>query len=134
MKLTIDSSVLVAAFVKSELRSDSAYALIQNIIENHHEVIIPITVLIESILAISRRANKKLALETQEFILSLPNIKLVEIDFDMALDVIGLGRKTGLKGMDAIVVHVANEFQAQLATLDREMSEKKISGVQVYSF
>ena len=46
MTLTIDSSVFVAAFVDSETDSRLAYDLIEKVVTENHEVIIPVTVLI----------------------------------------------------------------------------------------
>lgn len=134
MTLTLDSSVFVAAFVKAESASDKASKLLKEAIRDRMEVIIPMTVLIESTLAVARRVGQELAEEMQEFILDLPNLKLVEIDFDAGLQIIELGSRLKLKGMDAIVVYVASEFDSALATLDQEMIEKSNSEITIYSW
>ena len=35
--------------------------------------------------------------------------------------------KTGLRGMDAIVVQIAKEYKAELITFDKEMLQKAVS-------
>lgn len=132
MTLTIDSSVFVAAFVKSEPSSDKAFTLLTKVIRENLEVVIPITVLIESTLAVARRAGQSLALDVQDFILDLPNLKLIEVTLDAALQTIDFGSKLSLKGMDAIVVYVAKEFNTVLATLDQEMVKKSMQEVKCY--
>lgn len=47
-----------------------------------------------------------------------------------ALEIVG---KSGLRGMDAIVVQIASEFNATLVTLDNEMIEKADGIVEVKS-
>jgi predicted nucleic acid-binding protein len=82
---------------------------------------------------VARRANKELADELKEFILDLPNLKIIEVNFDSALEIVELGKKYGLKGMDAIVTYVASEFASTLASLDKEMVEKSRPEVETYS-
>ncbi len=134
MRLTIDSSVFVAAFVKSEPDSDKAFAVLAEAIRDKIEIVIPMTVLIESTLAVARRAGELLATEMQDFILDLPNLKLIEVSLDAAIQTIEFGSKLKLKGMDAIIVYVAKEFSTTLATLDKEMTEKSREEVESYSW
>lgn len=62
---------------------------------------------------------------------SLPGIQLPYLNSARAQTAIRIASTLGLRGMDAIVVQVAQEFGATLVTLDAEMAQRAAGVVGV---
>ena len=85
----------------------------------------PYSVLVEVVAAIRRRTGSEhLALETQKMLEGLPSVSFVMLDGRSAAKACRIAAKTGLRGMDALVVQVAREYKAELITFDQEMLQK----------
>lgn len=85
----------------------------------------PYTVLVEIVAAVRRRTGlEELAIEVMKELMKIENIYFVSIDDKSAKEAAKISAKTGLKGMDAIVVQVAKEFRTELITFDDEMMYK----------
>ncbi|MFO7447885.1 MAG: PIN domain-containing protein [Ignavibacteriaceae bacterium] len=75
--------------------------------------------------AINRRTKDFIgANHVKEELLTLSNLKFIEFDIARAIKASEIAIKTGLRGMDAIVVSIAREFESELITFDKEMEEK----------
>lgn len=128
----IDSSVFVAAFREDEPHSREAFAIIEKLEAGAIDAIVPVSIILEVVAAIRRRTNsQELAQQVGERILGYPTLSLIDIDTFRMAKFVGLASDSGLKGMDVIVVGVAQEFGAPLLTLDNEMTEVARQYVEV---
>lgn len=85
----------------------------------------PCSVLVEVVAAIRRRTGSELlAVEVQKTLENISAISFVMLDSRAAAKACKVATKTGLRGMDALVVQVAREFKAELITFDIEMQQK----------
>jgi predicted nucleic acid-binding protein len=135
MILTIDSSVWVASFIPTESSFEKAHELIAQIKQGQQEVVLPLTVLIEVAAAIFRQTkDEELANKAIDLILTLPNLDLVELDHQSAMEIVKTIKDIGLKGMDTIVVYTAKLFGATLVTLDQEMKTRSADQIVVLDF
>jgi len=124
-QLTVDSSVIISSLLKNETRHKEAYAIWENIIKGKSYAIMPLSVMVEVVAAIKRRTgSEELALAIKKELISTDNISFVILDDTAALEAADIAAKTGLRGMDAIVVQVAKEFETELISFDEEMIRK----------
>lgn len=121
---TIDSSVWVAAFLASEASHKRAYAFLTSVIKDNSSVILPVTIPVEVALALARRGASPLANEALEFMLTLPSVQFVEITYLRMIDIIQATAPLKVRGMDAIVIAVAREYDSRLVTLDKELERR----------
>jgi len=125
MFVTLDSSIIVAALRKQEARHKQCRSLLEKVGDAQHTAIQPYTVLVEVIAAIKRRTDSQhLASRVKELLQNMDTMNFVELEAARADSAANLASKTGLRGMDAIVVQVAEEFHATLVTLDEEIMER----------
>jgi predicted nucleic acid-binding protein len=62
----------------------------------------------------------------------LPSINWFDVTLAVAERACLMGARTGLKGGDAIVLQVAEEYGIPLLTKDKEMKDKAPAGIIVY--
>lgn len=125
MRLVIDSSVFVAAFREEEPYSREAFRLVSQIEKGKHAVILPVTVILEVVAAIRRRtANNELAESVGEKLLTFPGISFIDITAFRMAHYLDMASKSGLTGMDIIVVGVAREFDVPIFTFDQEIMNR----------
>ena len=125
MSYTIDTSVWVSAFLIGEPFHERSKAFLAEVIRSGQEVVIPTTVYLEVVMAIGRRERKAEAQDQiAEYLLAMPDAQFVEIHYSRMLAIVRETSKLGLRGMDAILVGVAKEFDAELVTLDAELAER----------
>jgi predicted nucleic acid-binding protein len=85
----------------------------------------PYSVLVEVVATIKRRTgSKSLAMEVKQELLNIETISFVILDDKSAVEAADLAAKTGVRGMDALVIQVSKEFKTELVTFDDEMTEK----------
>ena len=121
-KLTIDSSVLVAALRKTEEKHKECLSLMKKVKEGDYVAIEPFTVLIEVVAAIRRRTgSKELALKVKEELLEIDFLNFLDIDRVAAEKPVEIAGEIGAKGMDAIVIQTVKENGTVLVTLDKEL-------------
>lgn len=124
-RLTVDSSVIISSLLKNEVRHKEAFAIWEDILNGKSFAIMPLSILIEVVAAIRRRTgSEELAAEIKKELIGIDNISFVIIDDKAAMEAADIAAKTGLRGMDAIVVQVAKEFGADLISFDEEMLKK----------
>ena len=125
MKIVLDSSVFVAAFREEELFSREAFSVLQLLERGQLHVVVPVTVIFEVVAAIRRRTGSgELARKVGETILTFPTVSLIDVTTHRLGLMFDLASRSGLAGMDAIIVGVAQEFDIPLVTLDHEMAER----------
>ncbi len=120
----IDSSVFISSLVENELRHIEALQIVNSIHENKIQVVIPYSVLVEVTLAIFRRTGRiELAEYIKDFFLNTNNIELVNLYKENALTAIEVGLDCKSRGMDAIILGVAKNYNAELISFDNDMVE-----------
>ncbi|MFC1715313.1 type II toxin-antitoxin system VapC family toxin [Candidatus Poribacteria bacterium] len=125
MFVTLDSSVIIAALRRQEEKHSQCRLLLEKVKDAQYTSIQPYTVLVEVAAAIKRRTNSEsLAIEVKNLLQSMDTMNFVELGTLRADSAAEVAAKTGLRGMDAVVVQVAQEFDATLVTLDLEMIDK----------
>ena len=132
MFLTLDSSVIVATLRKQEEKHIQCRSLLEKVKETQHITIQPYTVLVEVASAIRRRTNSQLlASRVKELLQSIDTLNFVELESMRADAATDTAARIGLKGMDAIVVQVAEEFDTTSVSLDEEMMDRAESIVNI---
>lgn len=122
---TIDSSVIISSLLSFERRHEEALKIWESVLEGHILAILHFTILIEVVSAIRRRTGSEiLAKEIRREILNLNNVIFVDIDKQFAEAAANIAAKTGLRGMDALIVTAAQEYDTQLVSFDKELIEK----------
>ena len=125
MYICLDSSVIVTALRKQEKSHLAAKDVLRKVKDGRHIAIEPYTVLIEVTAALKRRTgSKELALRVRNDLLAINTISFMGLDAESAADAAEIAAEIGVRGMDAIVIQVAKEFDIPLVTLDQEMLEK----------
>lgn len=128
-KLTIDSSVIIASLLEKEPRHQEALKIWESVLSGENIAIMPYSILVEVVAAIRRRTGSEdLAGEVRKEILEIDNLSFVVLDQKAATEASDLAIQTGVRGMDAIVVQVAREFETELITFDEEMIQKAGKG------
>jgi predicted nucleic acid-binding protein len=123
--VTLDSSVIIAALRKQEEKHIQCQSLLKKVKDAQYIAIQPYTVLVEVAAAIRRRTNsQRLARLVKELLQGIDTVNFVELEAGRADAAADVAARAGLRGMDAIVVQVAEEFDTTLVSLDQEMMDK----------
>jgi len=127
-RLTIDSSVIIASLLKKEPRHKEALEIWNAILSGRNVAVMPYSVLVEVVAAIKRRTgSESLAMEVKQELLNIEAISFVILDDKTAVEAADLAAKTGVRGMDALLIQVAKEFGTELISFDEEMMSKAAS-------
>ncbi len=129
MKLTLDSSVIIAALRKQEVLHEPCLLLLQQISEGKHIALESAIVLVEVTAAIRRRTgSRRLAREITENLVQLDFLFFLELTEFRMFSAAKIAERFSLKGMDAIIAQIAEEKGSVLVTLDKEFA-KKVTGL-----
>ena len=124
-KLTIDSSVIIASLLENESRHNEAMQIWDAVIAGGDVAIMPYSVFVEVVAAIRRRTgSEELANEVKEELLKIENVSFVILDQRAAEDAADIAIQNGVRGMDALVMQTAKEYETELVTFDDEMMKK----------
>jgi len=124
-KITLDSSVIVSSLLEKEPRHKEALEIWTAVVSGNCLAIIPYSVFVEVVSAIRRRTgSEKLAREVKLRLLNIEAISFMVLDDKSANQAADLAAKTGVRGMDALVIQVAKEFNTELISFDEEMMLK----------
>ncbi len=125
MYVVLDSSVIVAALVESEKTHSDCLKLMEKIKNGELVALEPYTVLVEVVAAVKRRiCSESLAQRVSEDLKNISSLYFLEIVSQRAERAAEIAAETSLRGMDAVVVQIAEEFSAPLISLDEEMLSK----------
>lgn len=128
-RLTIDSSVIVSSLLQNEPRHKEALEIWESILAGKNFAVVPYSVFVEVVAAIRRRTcSEYLAFEVKKELLNIDTISFVVLDDKAADEAAELAAKTGVRGMDALVIQVAKEFGTELISFDEEMMKKAAEG------
>ena len=91
--------------------------------------IMPYSVFVEVVAAIRRRTGSEelaneVEVEVKEELLKIENVSFVILDQRAAEDAADLAIQKGVRGMDALVMQTAKEYETELVTFDDEMMKK----------
>lgn len=128
-KVTIDSSVVIASLLKTESRHKEALSIWQKVLSGKQIAVMPYTVLVEVVAAIRRRTgSQELAKEIKDELLNMDTLSFVVLDIESAEHAADIAARTAVRGMDAVVIQVAEEYETELITFDKEMVKKYQTG------
>ncbi|MBC2697384.1 MAG: type II toxin-antitoxin system VapC family toxin [ANME-2 cluster archaeon] len=117
---------------KQEVHHEAAKNLLEKVKDGNHIAIEPYIVLIEVVAAIKRRTGStELAKRVKNDFLAIDTINFTDLESIRASDASEIAMNLGVRGMDAIVIQTAKEFNVPLITLDKEMIEKAKSLVDI---
>jgi predicted nucleic acid-binding protein len=126
-KLTIDSSVIISSLLIKESRHREALKIWEQVLLGKSLAIMPYSVLVEVVAAIRRRTgSRELALQVKKELLIADSVSFVILDATSANQAAEVAAETGIRGMDALVVQVAKEFNSKLVSFDDEMVNKTL--------
>ncbi len=124
-RLTIDSSVIISSLLENESRHGEAMQIWDAVITGGDVAIMPYSVFVEVVAAIRRRTgSEELATEVKEELLKIENVSFVILDQRAAEDAADIAIQKGVRGMDALVMQTAKEYETELVTFDDEMMKK----------
>lgn len=133
MKLVIDSNILISSLDPKDCFHAECYPIFKMILNFDIEGLCPALVLIETTCVLRRRTNDEdVAAAVYRNLARLPSLNWLDITLDVAERASMLGVKTGLRGGDAIVLQVAEQYGIPLLTKDKEMKEKAPKGILVF--
>jgi predicted nucleic acid-binding protein len=133
-EVTLDSSVLVSAFVEGDGLRPAALRVMERVFRGEYHVATSAIVPVEVCGAVSRRAGVDKAASVKHQLDKWESMNFTgysALSGRRRREATELAVKLKLKGMDAIVVQVAKEKKAALATFDEEMAEKAKAAVEV---
>jgi predicted nucleic acid-binding protein len=134
MRLTIDSDVLVFAFIEPtqkiykekfedfKVLHEKADHIYRGVIQGRHELIIPSTVLIETAIVVSRMATEEAGMSVYKKVKTHAS-EILYLDDKFTEYCIERGVKTLLGGFDAAVLSTASFAGTALLTNDRKFYE-----------
>jgi predicted nucleic acid-binding protein len=124
-RLTIDSSVIISSLLENESRHGEAMRIWDAVIAGGDVAVMPYSVFVEVVAAIRRRTGSEdLATEVKEELLKIENVSFVILDQRAAEDAADIAIQKGVRGMDALVMQTAREYETELVTFDDEMMKK----------
>jgi predicted nucleic acid-binding protein len=133
VRIVVDSCIFVSSFDPNDILHSECYSIFEKILNREIEALCPVIVLAETICVLRRKANSEdIALRVYKSLAFLPNIKWLDMGIDLVEKACLLGIKVGLKGGDAIVLQVAEQYSIPLLTKDKEIKEKSPKHILVF--
>jgi predicted nucleic acid-binding protein len=124
-RLTVDSSVIVSSLLENEPRHKEARKTWNAVLSGKNVAIIPYSVFVEVVAAVRRRTeSEELAREVERQLLEIEAVFFVGLDDRSAQEAAEIAARTGVRGMDALVLQVSRDFATELITFDEEMMAK----------
>lgn len=131
-RITIDSSVIIAALLEKEVKHKECKALFEKVKNGEYLAVEPFIVLVEIVAAIKRRTGSShLAERVKKDICDINSIVFFEVVSYRAHDATNIAKEIGVRGMDAIVIQIAKEFDVPLVSLDVDMLKRAESIVRI---
>jgi len=132
MKLVIDSNIFVSSLDPKDMFHSECYPIFEKMLNLEIEALCPALVLVETTCVLRRRTNsEEIVRRIYKNLALLPSVNWLDITLDAAERACMLGVKTGLRGGDAIVLQVAEQYSIPLLTKDKEMKEKAPKSILV---
>ncbi|MBI4171042.1 MAG: type II toxin-antitoxin system VapC family toxin [Candidatus Aenigmarchaeota archaeon] len=132
MLITLDSSVIVASVMEKEEHHDACAKLMNKLSKAEYDAAVPYSVLVEVTASVKRRTDsEELATIIENDLKNISSINFFELSEWRTEEAVVIAAKTGLRGMDAIIVQIAKEHDASLVTLDNEIVQRAQSIVNI---
>lgn len=132
--IVLDSSLIIAALRHEEEKHHSCRKILELVKNGALAAAEPYSVLVEISAAIKRRTDfVELAERIKADLKNIGGLHFFELTERRAEEACALAIKTGVRGMDALVMQIAAEMDASLVTLDRELEEKARGIVSIKS-
>lgn len=97
----------------------------ERVLSGKNLAVLPYSVLVEVTAAIRRRTgSEELVLQVKDELISIKTVSFAALDEQSATEAAEIVGRTGVRGMDALVIQVSKEFGSQLITFDDEMIQK----------
>jgi len=135
-EVTLDSSVLVSAFVMGDEFRPIARRIMEKIFSGQYRATTSSIVFVEVCGSISRRVGVDKAISVKNQLMRWENMNFIaysELTGKRRMEATEFAIELKLRGMDAIVVQVAKEKNGVLITFDEEMAEKAKMAVEVFT-
>ena len=129
--VTLDSSIIVAALRKTEAHHERCLSLLEKVKDGFYSAVEPYIVLVEIAAALKRRTgSQKLSERVIKDISAIDSIFFLDLDSVRAKRAVEIAQRFSVRGMDAIVIQIAEEFNATLLSLDYEIIKNVASLVK----
>ena len=133
MKLVIDSNIFISSLDPQDIFHSECHPVFERVLAFEIEALCPVLVLVETTCVIRRRTNSEgISRNVFKNLSAVPSINWFDITAAVAERACVLGARTGIKGGDAIVLQVAEEYGIPLLTKDKEIRDKAPSGIVVF--
>lgn len=133
MRFVIDSNIFVSSLDPKDIFHSECYPIFERVLNLDIEAFCPALVLVETTCVLRRRTSSEdIAQNIYKSLSQLPSVTWLDITIAVAERACMLGAKTGLKGGDAIVLQVAEQYGIPLITKDKEMKDKAPASVLVF--
>ena len=133
MRLVVDSNIFISSLDPKDIFHSECHPIFERVVKFEIEALCPALVLVETVCVIRRRTNSEdAARNIYKSLSSLPSIIWFDVTLAVAERTCLLGTRTGVKGGDAIVLQVAEEYGIPLLTKDKEMKDKAPAGILVF--
>jgi predicted nucleic acid-binding protein len=127
INVAVDTNVFIASLIEKDIFHADAIDFIGQIEAGKYRAHISRIVVVEIAGAISRRTDSEFAREAIEIIgawVAEGRIKTYNLNSERMIRAYGLAIERKLKGMDAIVLQVADELKIPFKSYDEEMKNK----------
>lgn len=123
--VVVDASVWVSRLLTQDLHHRASSEWLERRVADGTGLAGPITMLAEIAGAIARRTeNPQLGRRAVDAVLTVPGVRLVEVDRDLGILAYELAADGRMRGADALYVAVASRLRIPLASLDLEQLER----------
>jgi predicted nucleic acid-binding protein len=129
---TLDASVHISALNPHELASGNSQALLRLLHEHQTPLFCPTLLVVEVAAAVARRGDSvDHAIALAALVRDWPGQTLVSLDTAIGDRAAGLAARYHLRGADAVVAAVAQQYGTSLITLDRQQLGRLPAEVRV---
>jgi predicted nucleic acid-binding protein len=125
MRVTLDASVFVSAYLASDVHHTESVSLLGRLIEVKIDLNAPVLVLAEVAAALARNTHDpKRGLAGKEMLEQTPRLQLYPLSLPLGKSAAGLASAHFLRGADAVYVALASSTGSVLVTWDQEMRQR----------
>ncbi len=136
MNLLLDTSALVSFFI-TDIHTEKVTSLFKDILTGKTTAYVPAFVLVEFCGAISRQAGKEpasIAFKQVQTMLRQESIHTIPQTDETYTRACQLALQYAIKGSDALISALAQQYSLTLATFDKEMHQKLKTELDLYNW
>lgn len=133
MRLVIDSNIFVSSLDPRDAFHAGCSRIFEKLLDQELEALCPVLILAEVTCVLRRRTNSEaLAVEVYKNLAVLPSITWLDMTLEVLERACLLGARTGLRGGDACVLQVAEQYGVPILTQDKEIKAKAPRTLMVF--